>query len=904
MRRGVIAVFFLVTIILISSIIFASFQVEEDDFSIETQYSLGSTIKGWINISLDNEPTNSLFETDLGDSIRLINLLNLNPSFIKTCNPLDCETKYTVVDGTGESVKIFSLGPGESKVLGLKFTGGTFENLDLFSMQISSNVPQSGFKQLFIDFRNDGDIEWESYEASGNFYNENYGCYDSVNASLVSISINPLCEKIVIPITPGVEVGAIVSENPDEPNDGVTDFLIGINGETCTASASSSGRVACVPSNFKVDNTEEFTVCIQAKTDDDRFKYNINSQDPNSDDLVCGYASDETNPRDFEIFAKSGFYAPVGTFTLNNTEISDAGGSTSNIENYIESYIEDRYGRNCSDECIVPIKFTSGKNQQQTITISNINFDNRISGVESRVTNFDIHELNETPALVSADLQEISLDDANFSTPNEFGSHTFSLSLNGIEILSQDIVIEKIPNITSLNPRTVAAAVPTEFTVQVEKSGSAANIISYDWDFEPGKTQKTTINKATHTYNNIGSKEITVTIINSEGLSSSGLFGINVVTPKEAVNNLLSKKLRDLNNVRIQIQEMPLFQQNSFNVLINISELDTILSDIQQRNATATDQQYITIMSDLMALRIPESIKTTKEVKSVLFFPNEDDIDIELIDSIRNSRNYTSDLKEEYTNIALRWYLENVQTRIDYNEFVIVYEDGIDDALNTYKLSISENPSLKGSFLIIPKFEGIMFKQNYSEQEIDDSYYIELDGNSKDIEFSMTEKIEFTELPVFISPSTTELSKTVIVIEREEDFNKGTLFVLIMLLVIFLGFVAYLFLQQWYKRKYENYLFKNKNDLFNLVSFIQSMKKKNLKNQDIFSRLKKAGWPSEQITYIMRKYHGKRTGMFEISINKTLSTLKKSNKLKNEIKKPNQANQKNGFYTRKFNKGI
>jgi hypothetical protein len=73
--------------------------------------------------------------------------------------------------------------------------------------------------------------------------------------------------------------------------------------------------------------------------------------------------------------------------------------------------------------------------------------------------------------------------------------------------------------------------------------------------------------------------------------------------------------------------------------------------------------------------------------------------------------------------------------------------------------------------------------------------------------------------------------------------------------------VIYIVLQRWYRKRYEDYLFKNKNDLYNLFNFIEMQRRKGASESDIHGKLKKAGWSSEQIKYSMRKHAGKRTGM-------------------------------------------
>ena len=173
----------------------------------------------------------------------------------------------------------------------------------------------------------------------------------------------------------------------------------------------------------------------------------------------------------------------------------------------------------------------------------------------------------------------------------------------------------------------------------------------------------------------------------------------------------------------------------------------------------------------------------------------------------------------------------------------------------------------------------MIFENNYSKKEIDGHTYIQLNGGES-IVFSTTEDIEFTELPVFISPEISRLSVQGTTILDTEKISKQTLLILVVMLVLFVGFILYLIMQQWYKRKYENYLFKNRNDLYNLVSYIQNMKKQGINDKKVSGGLKKTGWSSEQVRYIMRKYYGRGTGMFEIPIHKIINLFKKLGKPK------------------------
>jgi len=110
--------------------------------------------------------------------------------------------------------------------------------------------------------------------------------------------------------------------------------------------------------------------------------------------------------------------------------------------------------------------------------------------------------------------------------------------------------------------------------------------------------------------------------------------------------------------------------------------------------------------------------------------------------------------------------------------------------------------------------------------------------------------------------------------EENED-NRWLFFILIIFFLCIISFVIYIIMQEWYKRKYETHLFKNRNNLYNLIKYIENAKKKNLTDNQIYSKLKKTGWKSEQINYALNKQSGKRTGMFEVPFIKILNKFKK-----------------------------
>jgi hypothetical protein len=73
-------------------------------------------------------------------------------------------------------------------------------------------------------------------------------------------------------------------------------------------------------------------------------------------------------------------------------------------------------------------------------------------------------------------------------------------------------------------------------------------------------------------------------------------------------------------------------------------------------------------------------------------------------------------------------------------------------------------------------------------------------------------------------------------------------------------------------------LFPNKDELYNLVSYVRSAKKKDVRINEIPSKLRRIGWKPQQIKYVLEKYSGKKKNLFDfISFNKIFGKLNKKN---------------------------
>ena len=284
MKKWFITAFFFISFAMILSVS-SSFEKGTPSFKITNQYSQEDSIKGWINISFKNETTNSLFTDSFNNSIKLIQLLKLNNGLNYKCFPSDCKNDYSSTNPENE--KIFTLNKGQSKIIGIKLTGNNLEKVSDFSMNISSTVLESKEPQLYIDILNNGKFEWESYKSSGNFYNENYGCYTSPNETVL-IYNEPYCEKVNIPASPNAEIGAYIIKE----SGGNVGFDLSICDENytncnyCKTTALTSGRISCI-SNNTIEKKQNFFICMNTENIVDNNKYKINSETTNP----CGFAS-------------------------------------------------------------------------------------------------------------------------------------------------------------------------------------------------------------------------------------------------------------------------------------------------------------------------------------------------------------------------------------------------------------------------------------------------------------------------------------------------------------------------------------------------------------------------------------------------------------------------------------
>ncbi|RLG11964.1 hypothetical protein DRN73_03975 [Candidatus Pacearchaeota archaeon] len=870
MKKRIKSILFLFIILFLIGNISASFAKGNKSHQIDSVYGANENIRGWINISFANEALNSLFTDSKGNSITLIDLLQSDSRLSNitdyTCNPIGCKLNYQA--SNVEETKNFELNAGEEKLLGFKFTG-IIDSINDVSFNITSDAESSCSNQLKIDFFNNGIFELGNNkttdEACSNLKRQ--GCFESQSSYDYSVLSNngKYCQEINLTESPGFKLGAWINlkNNPGVITLGIydTDDLSNELASCDILETSGTGFFNCSV-NFSVIKSKPYYICIYSdkENEDSEIRgYSTNNGCGFYDDGSWGW--DGSMPSAFNIFAIGKKFDSVGEISINDNSISE----DYLISDYFIEYIDKITDNtdNCTKySCIIPLKIKSEKNQN--ITVKNISVKYSQNGIKNKK---DIYDLSVSPALITSNGSiKIYLDNANLTLPSLTGASLYSLFFKNNKIFSENITIKPSPKITSLSPLDTASKFPVEFRVYVVPVENTS-ISSYEWQFGDAQPVTTSTGKISHSFDSAGNYPVKVTVYDSNGSSSSKTFNINVFPYTSVLEKKINESKTNLNNITNYLQQFSQFERDSINQIINFSSLNAGLTEAETLYSQA---DYESSVVKLVSLNIPESITKGISTDLVSFYPKKENINLNAITS-----DYNSSDTEKYINAISNFESSNLNIKVKYSKININYPGGISEPLiNIFELSISKKNTLNYSiYVYINALDNIRFQGNISMNNSYAKIEIPSDESSKTIKFSTTQDINFLDLPVFISP---DLDDLVIITPENKKGMKWALFILIMIFLLIVGFIAYIILQQWYKTKYETYLFKNKNYLYNLINYIQNSKKKGIKDAEIIKNLKKAGWNSEQITYVIKKYMGKRTGMFEIPVEKVLNKFKKN----------------------------
>ncbi len=859
------------------SFVSADFALGTPANGIKTGYVSGESVSGWINMSFDKEDFNATFTTSTGKNISLIDLLAAN-NLYEECGFANCEIDYSTSGGA--STKTFSMTDGGEKLVGFKLNQDIL-SLETINLKISSDVGASCSDQLKIDIFDDNSLDIENENSIQDIcsLSKTKGCFEEGHAGMseVILSSTQICQKVRLPETNGVRVGADIISTTTEKKSIDFNFFNSQGlflGECPNNSVIGNGEFYCDIDSVISNETRDYYVCVKGNSNDN---LRVNSY---RDDVNCwGFSGNTFIPKgnySYELIGYTKQFDSFGEFDMQ-------GDYSGNFLIEMQNYLISKYGSNleCSvKNCVVPFKIFSGNAQQVT-------FDNLIGAVTTEQgtkpisTNF--YDLSEIPLKYNSGFARLYFDD--FGIDSKEGS--FWIKFNGQNVFTGTFFIEKFNSINSITPLITAATVPTEFKANVN---IVQNVTNYKWDFGDGQVQSTNTNSVTHTYGTTGTFNLTLTMFaNNTNVSKS--FEILVDTPIKILTLNLQTKLVALGKIKTSLELLPTFHQNEIRKILDLTNVENQLTkikiDFDAAAVGVADSFYIKLIGDLNNVSVPDSISVSKSAENLPFYFTEDNINLGALELL--SGNYSKNNQQQYKDAILAWNLNNLVNTITYKEVSADYGGGSEVLLNVFEIGINKNPDSDNTpFLILKKMKELNFEKDYGKRELGDYIFIPINSANSKIVFSTTEDISFSELPLFISPQLENLNILSISTTKEDQTFKWIFFGLIIFFLLLFVAVVYIILQKWYSKRYETHLFKNKNDLYNLISFIENSKRKGIENNKIIESLRKSGWSHEQINYIVKKYLGKRTGMFELPVQKI---LKKKNVLnvprRNSLQRPN-----------------
>lgn len=881
MKKGVkfLAIF---SLLLLIGFVSASYSIGEPEYSFSNTYGPNSTFSAWFNMSFYEEPLDSIFLDSMGNTITLKDLLEtgMNSNYDYSCDKEGCESVYISENPSTE--KSFSINLGEEKLLGFKFTG-IIEGFNSAEFQITSNAGPSCDNQLKIDLFNDDVFDTgNTKKSTQTCENKDYGCFSQSEPSdEVVLGSTPFCQRFTLNEAPGFNLGAWIKETTA----GTKKVLMrlysdkGILLDNCEISGvdiSSQGGEASCEVDYLIKESDEYYVCILSGDGSGEYKIRGYSPIENS----CGFLGVpiKTELNAYHIFVEKLKFDSIGTLTVQD----DFGGGISFAQK-LEEYILNEYGDlDCSQSCLVPMSLVANTTQNVVVKNLKINYDKvGLPGAEEK----NFYDFNLDASKINSSFQKLYLDPAEFTLPESFGDYDYKISYKGEEIFNEEISIENIS--IDISPKVLPIIFETEITANVE---APYEILEYLWNFGDGVEEITTTNTVSHAYTLEGEYTLTLQLTDENDNVFSKSFYVLANSSEEIIEGRIEELRERISSLELELLGMDSFTRDRIKEYLEIDSIKSILNSIESNlTVSGTTQDYVQYIQPLLEINLPTDILTVPTSR-ISYYPSESLIDLDVLEKIQGEI-YSKGDEESYRRGILAWYQNNIESKITLTDISFVMDSGVVPGFKIFNLEISQLNPVADSDLVIGDLMGLKFSQNHSEELIDGYKTFKL-GNTNNLKFSTTEEIAFQNLPLFISPKLSSVFTTETpTFEPERDW-KPVILIAFFILLVALAIFAYFSIHKWYKKRYESHLFPRKNNLYNMVNYVNNSKDKGLNNSEIRKNLKKVGWTGEQINYVMKKYAGEDVGMPGLSNSNNFQT--KSNPVKNfSEKNPSQAKTSN-----------
>ncbi len=822
-------------------------------------YSGGEYVSGTINISFSNENAHSIVTSNFKGNITLLDLLK-NNNFIEgrdyNCSRAGCGIDYEkIADITASGIDIEE---GSAKVIGFELKSPEqIDDLTKIRFSIASNAAKSCDRQIIADILDLGERFVQNSKNSGELCgDEIIGCFDSeASSDLAELGNSLYCENMTLPAAPAFKIGANVRNGTANANVKMSlyDFDMNSLGE-CTLPKNTQAieKLGCVI-NYSLTDEKNMLVCISSDNEDSGYAIEMEQETPNCGTSVQGPPFN----KDYNFFAQSMKFDAVGTMEINETTF-EAINFGESLAGYASSYIGEKYQGNCSRGCIIPFKI-SGIDQH-------LNFGNvelkYVAGGQKGISS-KIYALQKKDALLTSKTLTVDIGKAGFQIPITSNATKLYLYLNGNSILTNPVNIVVTPGFDfDVSPRTVLYGAETTFSAT-----TGADVILSSWNFGDEQTATSNGKKIAHRYATYNPEGYTleVELSRSDGTKAKRTFNLKVGGLNESVTALINEDENRIANVTRQMGSFSPALAESMKKELKIDEINAAISAARASlNNISLDEDYLNIIGELLKVDVPKAISVKEEGNALPLVVGFDSINVDQILEISAVQIESDAEKEQLKQVIVSWFENNYQATIDYKIISRTNDAGDEPILTYVKINVNPKGEGKGAYLILnyPR-DSVNFLNNYSEKTTSSGVYIPMDG-AANFEFTLSGEVDATNLGIYISPEASQVYES-FGLAAGPQFSWGRFF-FGMFLLLFAAFAVYIALQEWYKRRYESHLFKNQNDLYNLLSFISNSRKGNVKDEEIKKKLSASKWKGEQIDYSFRKIDAKRTGMWEIPI--------------------------------------
>lgn len=836
--------------------------------SLNSTQILGKPLSGNFTMVLLNAPLDSKFSSIFGERELKAFLGSSGKAF--GCESFGCLDVYSKF---GNGVTSLDFEKEESQdIYGIFLEGSNLE-MTKFSWELNSSF--SELEEIPLEIKIGDSLTWKyvvPLEDSENVREVTHGCYDPSAPSKTKVFLDTkgYCETVVLNESFSYFLGAYLEGSSPISTTFSLKNNTGILYECIKAisSAEYGSPVGCFLDPFEVPVKQgTYEVCISSAEEDSGYTLLSETKSP-----ICGkYGVSGQNTADYSLFVKTPLYSSNNGKIIFTEEFYDS------VLSEVNKYLLLRYNHDCSKGCVVPIIFDR---RNSSLFLENIDFKfSTSSGLRG--------DSKVYPALGSSPKINIS---SNFSvdsfnwTVEIPGNYSFYVDLTGggtkstfflgnFSVFSED-VHDEIPHIKDFYPQNPPAGMEVMFTVISDPFSKLK------WNFGDGSpTIESNESSVKHVYKNLSNgTNVTITLIR-ENHTVNKTFLINVTSPEDYLNSTFSLKKERVENLTQFIDTLPILVEEYISNFLNLIEIKNRLNILEMEKVNASgSQDFLDVMNKLNGIEVPYSFELY-ETFSGSFGQQIGDINPSVAAKV-SSKNGSS--FEEYRSSIHAWQLRFVDATTVRNRYRIVKENGgQEDILTYYQIGINSS-SNETLYFFINKPSSDLFR-NEVWNIVDAGKEYTVVGLSEGFEgYLYFYYKDSSNLKMFFSPSldlleeSLEISRDCLVdgiCDRDfgetykncpQDCKNYSRIILLILLSIVIFLVVYTFVQLWYVKSYEKFLFKDRSFVFNLMAYINNSKLSAISTEKIRESLLSNGWRNEQVTYAIKKTEGKNTGMFEI----------------------------------------